>query len=102
MQAVRGGGPASRHWRVVNWESYRPLLQAQLLDPVNPLYQVVDYARVERILRRKTVDAGHVRYVYGALTAAIWLGEREDRHRIARLADMDSTSGSIDPTMQTT
>jgi hypothetical protein len=84
MHAVRGGGPETRHWRVVNWETYRPVLQAQLLDRTNPLYQVVDVRRVERLLARTSVDAGHLRYLYGALTAAIWLDERENRQRIAR------------------
>jgi hypothetical protein len=84
MDAVRGGGPASRHWRVVNWETYRLMLQAQLLERSNPLYQVVDYTRVERMLNRKAIDAGRMRYLYSALTGAIWLGEREDRRRIAR------------------
>jgi hypothetical protein len=68
----------------VNWETYRPVLQAQLLDRANPLYQVVDIRRVERLLARTSVDAGHLRYLYGALTAAIWLDERENRQRIAR------------------
>ena len=35
-------------------------------------------------LARTSVDAGHLRYLYGALTAAIWLDERENRQRIAR------------------
>ena len=97
MEAVRGGGPASRHWRVVNWETYRPMLQAQLLDRTNPLYQVVDYTRMERMLNRKTIDAGHMRSLYSALTAAIWLGEREDRRRIARPAHADPARGSVAP-----
>jgi len=97
MEAVRGSGPASRHWRVVNWETYRPMLQEQLLDRSNPLFQVVDYIRMERMLNRKAIDAGRMRYLYSALTAAIWLGEREDRRRIARPMHADSAHGSIAP-----
>ena len=102
MKAVRGDGPSSRHWRVVNWESHRPMLQTQLLDRGNPLFQVVDYARVERMLNRRTIDAGHLRYLYGALTAALWLGKQEDRRRIARLPDTPPAPGPHASTMRAT
>ncbi len=102
MSAVRGDGPATRHWRVVNWETYRPQLQAVLLERGNPLYQVVDYARVERLLSRTTIDAGRLRYLYGALTAAIWLGQREDRQHIARRVVTELSGQPNDPTMTCT
>ena len=102
MDKVKADGPESQNWRVVNWEAYRPLLQARLLDRGNPLYHVVDYDRMERMLRRATVSARHLRYLYGALTAAIWLGEHEDRRQIARPWKVGPAGETITPTMTVT
>lgn len=84
MKAVYGPGGSAQNWRVVNWETYAPLVRERLLDRGNPLFQVVDYHRLERVLSRTSLNGSVIRYIYGALTAAIWLGGTEDRRQIAR------------------
>jgi hypothetical protein len=93
-QAVHGPAGGAQHWRVANWDTYRPLIAERLLDRSNPLYQVVDYDRMERTLFRGTMDAGRVRFIYAALTAAIWLDGSEDRRRICR---PDPSGGTPSP-----
>ena len=85
LQALEGDGGDARNWRVVNWETYRPVLESRLLDRTNPIYQVLDYKRVERALRQPP-DPGRLRFLYSALTGALWLAHAEDRTRIARPA----------------
>jgi hypothetical protein len=97
MNAIRSPGGDAQHWRVVNWETYRPLIADRLLDRSNPIYQIVDYDRMERILRRKTIDVGRVRFIYGALTAAIWMDGSEDRRQIRRPDRSGGTSWSLRP-----
>lgn len=83
LTPVRGAGGDHRHWRVIEWDRYRPQIEERVLDRTNPLYQVADIRRVERLLRRPA-DGRTIRPIYAVLTAALWLGHAEDRRQIRR------------------
>lgn len=82
MEAILSSDAAAQNWRVLGWPEYRPLLADILLEQTNPVYQLLDYPRMERLMRKPSITATQGRVIYGALTAALWLGGHETRSPI--------------------
>lgn len=69
-------GP-SAGWRTARANEIRPMLGVYLADSANPIYEVVDYAAVQRLLDRPKINGQGLRFLYGVATGAIWLSHRE-------------------------
>jgi hypothetical protein len=77
-------------------EHNRELLEGYLLDePSSPIYDIVDRDAIMSALREPSPDQIASRQLFGALTAAVWLGHHESRYRIG--ADWDQLPGASDP-----
>jgi hypothetical protein len=69
-------------------EHNRELLEGYLLDePSSPIYDIVDRDAIMSALRGPAPDHTASRQLFGALTAAVWLGRHESHYRIG--ADWD-------------
>jgi hypothetical protein len=66
-------------WQASRLEVHRDVIEAYLLDdPSNPVFEVVNREAVEKVLTGPSVtDSVGLRSLYGALTAAVWLGHHE-------------------------
>ncbi|MEZ4529456.1 MAG: hypothetical protein R2855_00375 [Thermomicrobiales bacterium] len=69
-------GP-SAGWRTARADELRPMLGAYLADRTNPIYEVVDYTAVQRLLKSRKITGQGLRVLYGVATGAIWLAHRE-------------------------
>jgi colanic acid/amylovoran biosynthesis glycosyltransferase len=71
-------------WRVAKFNENHDLFEQFLLDSSNPIYEVLDFNRIAGLLHRRVGSHGAVRYLYSALTAAIWMAHGELNARINR------------------
>ena len=74
-------------WRLAHYPRDRALFDRYLLDRSNPLFGVLDPDQVARALQRGPVNRGQLRFLYGALTSAIWLAGEELPRRINRTGE---------------
>ncbi len=75
--------------RVCGFEALLPVFQDYLLDPTNPMQDLVDSERVAALLDDPERPAETVRVLYDLLSVAIWLGQDELGLRIHRADEMD-------------
>jgi hypothetical protein len=81
-------------------EHNRELLEGYLLDePSSPIYDIVDRDAIMSALRGPLPDHTASRQLFGALTAAVWLGHHESRYRIG--GDWDQLPGALEPKVAT-
>jgi hypothetical protein len=77
-------------------EHNRELLEGYLLDePSSPIYDIVDRDAIMSALRGPAPDHTASRQLFGALTAAVWLGRHESHYRIG--ADWDQQPPAPEP-----
>ena len=76
--------PEGQTWRVLRYDDYRPMLEEFLLDRTNPIHELIDSDRLERIIPTGGRHAGRTRRMWALLTAAIWMGRHETPIRIGR------------------
>jgi len=84
IPTVHSVSPESRTWRVLRYDDYRPMLEDYLLDRSNPIHELIDTARLERIIPTGDRHAGRTRRLWALLTAAIWMGHHERPVKITR------------------
>ena len=77
IEPMRSLPGAPQGWRTARFPELKPMLQAYLDDPANPIYEIVDYTALHHILRRRKVTGQQLRILYGVATGAIWLAHRE-------------------------
>lgn len=75
-------------WRVAKFNENHELFDQFLLDSSNPVYDVLDFDRIAGLLRRSVNSLGAVRYLYAALTSAIWMARGELPARINRTGEL--------------
>lgn len=75
-------------WRVAKFNENHALFDQFLLDPSNPVYEVLDFDRISGILRRQVYSPGVVHHLYAVLTAAVWMARGELRARINRTGEL--------------
>ena len=73
---------ATVEWQATRLEKHRDVVESHLLDePSNPVFEVISREAVEKVLTGPPVtDSLAQRSLYGALTAAVWLGHHELQH----------------------
>ena len=76
--------PEGKTWRVLRYADYRPMLDEFLLDRANPIHELIDSDRLERLLPTGGRHAGRTRRLWALLTAAVWMGRHEQHARIGR------------------
>ncbi len=76
--------PDGQTWRVLRYQDYLPMLEEFLLDRSNPIHELIDSDRLERVLPTGGRHAGRTRRLWALLTAAIWMGRHESPVRIGR------------------
>lgn len=79
-------GAAATPWQVVRMEMNRDVFAKYLAeDPSNPIYELLDYERTAAAARgeRELSMSGKIQ-LYGALTAAVWMGHHESATRLQR------------------
>jgi colanic acid/amylovoran biosynthesis glycosyltransferase len=87
IEAVRSDNEAT-DWRVAKFNENHTLFDQFLLDVSNPAYEVLNFERISGMLRRPHNALGAVRYLYAALTAAIWMAHGELQARINRAGEL--------------
>ena len=72
---------ASVEWQASRLETHRDVVEEYLLEePSNPVFEVISRDVVQKVLAGPTVtDSVGLRGLFGALTAAVWLGHHETR-----------------------
>lgn len=75
--------------RVTQLATLRPVFDDYLLDPVNPMQDLVDPERVADLLDRGESSAAAAHTLYDLLGVAIWLGQDEATLRIHRADELD-------------
>lgn len=75
-------------WRTAKFNENHELFDQFLFDRSNPVYEVLDFDRISGLLSRSMNSTGIVRYLYSALTAAIWMAHGELPARINRAGDL--------------
>ncbi|MCO5222166.1 MAG: sulfotransferase [Thermomicrobiales bacterium] len=75
--------------RVTSFDALRPVFEDYLLDPTNPLQDLIDTDRVVELISDPDRPAEAVRTLYDLLGTAIWLGQDEQELRIHRADEMD-------------
>ena len=75
-------------WRVAKFNENHDLFDRFLLDSSNPVYEVLDFDRISGLLNRSVNSLGAVRYLYAAITAAIWMAHGELSARINRTGEL--------------
>jgi hypothetical protein len=93
-------GPKPRLWQVSRLEQNRDVLEDHLLDDrSNPVFEILDRKAVARVLRRPLpADVRALVQLYGALTAAVWLGRHETPSRIGgpgRVAGIEAPTDRV-------
>ncbi len=75
-------------WRVAKFNENHDLFDQFLLDSSNPIYEIFDFDRISGMLHRPVNALGAVRYLYAALTSAVWMAHGELQARINRSGDL--------------
>ena len=95
MRPVARDGSPSPHWRVSGFDPLVPVFRDYLLDPTNPLYEIVSYERMTELLEAPAKSYSVVQVLYDLLGAAIWMAQDELGERIHR-ADEVGVRGPVD------
>ena len=66
-----------------------PVFEDYLLDPTNPMQDLIDSERVARCWPIPIARSRQSRSLYDLLSVAIWLGQDEQELRIHRADEMD-------------
>ncbi len=82
-------GFTAQDGRVSGFEALLPVFQDYLLDPTNPMQDLIDSERVAALLADPDRSLEAVRTLYDLLSVAIWLGQDEQELRIHRADEMD-------------
>lgn len=82
--------------RVANFDALLPVFEEYLLDPENPIHDVIDTDRVIAFLNDPERTPAAVRVLYDLLAVAIWLDRDEQKFRIHR-ADEIGVRGIFGP-----
>ena len=77
MEPVRTTSIDVRNWRLMHYADYLPMLRTYLLDRQNPIHELVRFDRLEERIATGDANPGRTRMLWGALTAAIWMGRHE-------------------------
>lgn len=75
--------------RVAGFDALLPVFQDYLLDPTNPMQDLIDAEAVAALLANPDRPIESVRTLYDLLSVAIWLGQDEQELRIHRADEMD-------------
>ncbi len=75
--------------RVSGFDVLLPVFQDYLLDPTNPMQDLIDSEHVAALLADPDRPIEAVRTLYDLLSVAIWLGQDEQALRIHRADEMD-------------
>ncbi len=75
--------------RVSGFDALLPVFEDYLLDPTNPMQDLIDSERVAALLADPNRPIEAVRTLYDLLSVAIWLGQDEQGLRIHRADEMD-------------
>jgi hypothetical protein len=81
---IHSAGDAARNWRLVRYADYRPMLEEFLLDPGNPIQELIQRDRLAEKIATGDANPGRTRLLWGALTAAIWMGRHEEPAKITQ------------------
>ena len=82
VQAAVTTSADARNWRLMRYAGYRPMLETYLLDRENPIHELVSFERLAERIASGDAHPGRTRMLWGALTAAIWMGHHELDARI--------------------
>jgi GT2 family glycosyltransferase len=82
-------GLTARDGRIAGFDALLPVFQDYLLDPTNPMQDLIDSERVAALLAASERPVEAVRTLYDLLSVAIWLGQDEQELRIHRADEMD-------------
>jgi hypothetical protein len=74
MQPIHSHDANGRTWRQKRYPDYRRLIEPILLDRSNPLHELLDYDRLVDRIATGDANPGRTRMIWGALTAAVWMG----------------------------
>jgi hypothetical protein len=94
-------GPAAVQWQAQRLDDNGDLVRGYLLDePSSPLFDIVDRRALVALLERGAPwSAQQARQIFGALTAAVWLGRHDSRSKIGGSWDTSPrrtpTSGNL-------
>lgn len=77
VDPIASESPAASTWRVRRYADYQPMLESILLDPGNPIYELLVTDRVVDRIATGDAHPGRTRLIWGLLTAAIWMGHHE-------------------------
>ncbi len=80
--------PSPLDHQVTGFPALLPLFQDYLLDPTNPLQDLVDMEKVTALLADSECTPATARVLYDLLAVAIWLGQDEQGSRIHRADEM--------------
>ena len=91
---VQSEGSMPTKWQLIQFEQSRDLFERYLVeDRTNPIFTVLDPVRVETAVRGERPLTRYQLYrLYGALTAAVWLGHHE---RSARVGEQTAREASL-------
>ena len=84
IEVVKTQGADGRSWRVKHYADYRPLIEEIVLDRGNPIQQVVDCNQLAARLAHGGENEGRARLIWGALSAAAWMGHHERPAKLMR------------------
>lgn len=93
IAAIPSTGGAT-DWRAARFAQDHELFDRFLLDPSNPAFEILDFDRIANLLQNPINSVGVLRYLYAALTAAIWMGHGELAARINRNGDLVTASAT--------
>lgn len=77
IEPIRTTSIDARNWRLIHYADYLPMLRTYLLDRQNPIHDLVQFDRLEERIATGDANPGRTRMLWGALTAAIWMGRHE-------------------------
>lgn len=77
IEPLRNTPDARRGWRMRLFDELRPVFASYLDEPSDPIFEVVDYGAIQRLMSRPTINGPQLRNLYGAVTGAIWLSGQE-------------------------
>lgn len=84
IEPIVSASPDGRTWRQKHYADYRPMLERYLLDPDNPIQELLIRDRLVDRIATGGEHPGRTRLLWGALTAAVWIGDHERHVRLER------------------
>lgn len=81
--------PSQKDGRVTQLETLLPLFEDYLLDPLNPMQDLIDSERVTALLADPERSVAGARALYDLMTVSLWLGQDEQALRVHRADELD-------------